>query len=113
MNFSAVKNLKTFAFDILFPKFCFGCGVEGVFLCENCFAELSRAVEVQKCPVCSLRNFSGVVCVSCREYTALSRFLFAHDYKNKPVRDMVHAFKYGSVIEVAPFLASFLVRVIE
>ncbi|MDD2696808.1 MAG: ComF family protein [Candidatus Pacebacteria bacterium] len=33
-------KIKCFVLDILFPKFCFNCGAEGSYLCEDCQAML-------------------------------------------------------------------------
>ena len=111
MNF--IKNAKKFALDVLFPKFCFGCAKEGVFLCAPCEKDINDTINVQKCPVCSLRNFSGLVCPPCKKYTNLSRFLFAHSYKNPLARELIHAFKYQGIIELAQPLAGLMVRTVK
>ena len=68
---------------------------------------------MQKCPVCSERNFSGILCRVCRKKSDLTRFLFCHDYKNAVSRELIHAFKYGFVQELAEPLSGFLVRMVK
>ncbi|OHA14309.1 MAG: hypothetical protein A3G49_03650, partial [Candidatus Sungbacteria bacterium RIFCSPLOWO2_12_FULL_41_11] len=113
MDISILKQAKTFALDTLFPKICFGCKKEGFFLCKGCFDALNSQIEVQKCPVCSYRNFSGILCQVCRKNSDLTRLLFCHDYKNAVVRELIHAFKYGFLRELADPLSVFLINMVK
>lgn len=113
MNINIIKQVKTFALDTLFPKICFGCKKEGFFLCKTCFNALNSKIEVQKCPVCSYRNFSGILCRVCRKKSYLTRLLFCHDYKNAVIRELIHAYKYGFIQELAEPLSGFLIKMIK
>ena len=108
-----INKLKDFSLNLLFPKHCLNCGQIGSYLCQNCFTELAAKTEIQKCPICSLRNFSGVVCGPCRKYTPIKRFIYAFDYKNRGARELIHALKYNFVKELAFPLSEFLVETIK
>jgi len=99
---------KTFAMDLLFPKHCFGCKREGTFLCASCLNDISDKVEIQRCPACSHRNFTGAFCRSCQKISPIRRLLFAFNYKDPLPRDLIHALKYHGVKELASPLASLL-----
>lgn len=94
---------KEIALDLLFPKFCVGCGAEGTFLCGACRSTL--VWKTPSCPVCSLRNFTGVVCNSCRPEGGFSRFLAPFSYRDTLARELIHACKYGGIRDLAPLLA--------
>jgi len=89
--------------DILFPKFCVGCGDEGQFLCGACKAGL--IFSAPSCPLCQLRNFDGVLCSSCQEKSGLRRFLAPFSYRRELARDLIHAYKYEGVRELADYFS--------
>jgi ComF family protein len=59
----AVK-LKRAALDLLFPKWCVGCGKEGEFICYSCREHLVR-VRPPLCPQCGKPQSTGTLCSSC------------------------------------------------
>jgi len=86
-------NLKKFALDIFFPKFCINCGAEGSYLCEDCFALMDilessyclcekpfRLPFVGKCQKCQQKKLNGLY--------------FAVSYQNNLVKKLIHRFKY-------------------
>lgn len=96
--------LKSYLLDLLFPKICFGCGTEGSFLCSACRGTLMASAPT--CPVCSKRNFTGILCAACAEKTSLRRFLAPFSYRNELVRDLIHAYKYAGVRELGMLFAN-------
>ncbi|MCX6764259.1 MAG: ComF family protein [Candidatus Nealsonbacteria bacterium] len=91
-------KIKNFLLDILFPKFCFNCKKEGIYLCEDCKSCLEISENVfclcetpqrpsfgGKCPKCSFKKLDGL-------YFALS-------YQNKTVKKLIHQFKYEPFIK--------------
>ena len=50
--------------DGVFPAFCIGCKVEGVFLCEECLKMVPR-LRGQVCPWCYRKSEFGAVCENC------------------------------------------------
>lgn len=112
--FEFINKLKGFSLNLLFPKHCLKCGIEGTHLCQTCFEELASKTEIQKCAVCSLRNFSGIICPgACQAKTPLKRFIYAFDYKNPAVREIIHTCKYGFIEELTLPLADFLLETVK
>lgn len=104
-----MEKIKKFLLDILFPKFCFSCGREGSYLCEDCqsILEISqyqyclckkpkRLPEGRKCPKCQPKILSAL-------YSALS-------YQNPLIKELIQKFKYNPFIkELAKPLASLII----
>lgn len=92
------STVKEFLIDLLFPAFCLGCGLEGVYLCDDCKAILEisehqyclcekNALRLPpkekngKCNKCLAKKLSGI-------FSALS-------YKEKHLtKKLIHFFKY-------------------
>ena len=100
------QKLKETALDLLFPKFCISCGLEGAFLCSKCGEVLY--VRGGSCFKCGKRDIAGKTCDSCKKKTAVRRFYAPFSYKNQVVRDLLHSYKYHRVRELARPLADFL-----
>ena len=104
-----MEKIKEILLNILFPKFCFSCGREGNYLCEDCkvLLEISqyqyclcqhpkRVDERGKCPKCQRKILNGLY--------------FALDYKNPLIKNLVQKFKYKPFIrELAKPLASLII----
>jgi ComF family protein len=106
--FSAVK---TFVLDLLFPKLCLGCGAEGVSFCEACRSRMARPAP--SCPICSKRNFTGILCTSCAEKSGLRRFLAPFSYRDPLVRELIHTYKYAGVRGLAALFADEIAAFLE
>lgn len=107
----ALARVKNWLLDLIFPKFCVGCRVEGTFLCAPCRTELSPSAP--SCPVCSRRNFTGILCGPCAADTHLRRFLTPFSYRHPLVRELIHTYKYTGVRELAPLLAGEIVSFLD
>ena len=92
-------RLKEWILDVIFPKLCLGCGEEGNLLCPSC--RNGFVFRAPTCPVCSRRNFTGILCASCADESGLRRFLAPFSYRQGLVRDLIHAYKYDGVRELA------------
>ncbi len=94
------EKIKNYFLDILFPRFCLGCQVEGSYLCEDCKATLEIS-ENQYC-LCDKNSLripltEKVQEGKCKKCTPkkLSGLYFALSYKEKPLtRKLIHFFKY-------------------
>jgi ComF family protein len=79
MNFA---KLKKKIFDLFFPKFCFGCKEEGIYLCQDCLATLEIFTSHQK--------FKG---------KNLNDLYFPINYENFLVKRLIKNFKYPPLIK--------------
>ncbi len=88
---SKSKISLDFLLDLLFPRFCVGCGQEGSFLCPAC--ERRLAFQELSCPFCHKVNFGGHFCPSHRCRGKIKGLI--HVCKFDPLaRRLVYAFKY-------------------
>lgn len=76
-----IAKIKGFLLDILYPKFCLGCGLEGVYLCQDCKAIL----DISQMPAY----------LTDKKSTKLDGLYFPLAYKERPLtRKLIHFFKY-------------------
>lgn len=85
--------------DLLLPKFCIGCNKEGTYLCSKCKKEI-LAVTAQICPKCQRLSDQGEYHRGCREGIFLSGIIVSSYYKEGPTKELIHNFKYNSVLEL-------------
>ena len=99
----AQKNLftkfKVVFLDLLFPRFCVSCGIEGTWLCASCKEDIVL-VKSQLCAGCQRLSPNGRYCPKCRKGKALKGIIVASYYEEGPIREMIHNFKYNSVTEL-------------
>jgi ComF family protein len=102
-----LTNLKKAALDLLFPRWCIGCGREGDYLCESCRRTLS-VISPPVCPRCGRPQSQGELCPGCVEWQAVidgirSPFLF-----DGLIRRAVHELKYRNLRALASPLAELM-----
>lgn len=98
-------KIKEFLLDILFPRFCLGCGAEGTYLCDDCKAILeiseykyclcdSNPLRIPARPIGGPANQTKGKCKKC-DSKKLSGLYSSLSYKEKPLtRKLIHYFKY-------------------
>ncbi len=102
-----ITVLKRAALDLLFPRWCLGCGKEGDFICGDCRRGLPE-IALPVCPRCGRPLVENDAC---------------HDWPDTPdgidgirspfvfggvIRRAVHELKYRNLRALAPFLAGLL-----
>jgi ComF family protein len=103
------EKIKNFLLDFFFPKFCFGCGREGSYLCPDCQSILEIS-QYQYC-LCQKPNRlpTGGKCPKCRS-KKLDGLYFAIDYQNILIKKLIQGFKYNPFIkELAGTLTSLII----
>jgi len=114
-----LNNSKKFFLDLFFPKKCLGCGHPDTYLCRDCFTRLParqdriQIIENNTCFFCGKISWKGKICIECAKENSLERIISAAEYKNPLVRDLIKAFKYHFVQELAKPLSQILIKVIE
>ena len=118
----SLSIIKTFILDLIFPRFCLGCGKEmaskqSALVCDACFGKIILNSGVQ-CHICGLRISKGTCLPTgdvpkghkrCRRKTPLKRLLAAGQYKNPILKEMIHQFKYQSVESLKKPLAELVI----
>jgi competence protein ComFC len=102
-----MAGLKRAALDLLFPRWCLGCGREGDYLCPACRQSLPF-INPPVCTRCGRPVTAGALCPACAGTEAdidgiRSPFLF-----DGLVRRAIHEFKYNNLRDLAPTLAELL-----
>ena len=84
--------------DILFPKACFGCGKEGVYLCPDCLEK--ERLSSQICPRCFKISIKGGTHSDCLEPLGLDGLITFWRYRGA-VRRAILAMKYKFASDIA------------
>ena len=110
-----LQVLKGAALDLLFPRFCVGCGKEGIFICNSCEIELPRieAPFCQKCgqPLTGGSGFSSAppsFCPECANWESDIDGIRSPFRFEGVIRKVVHEFKYRNLRAVAGQLAQLM-----
>lgn len=130
MNFTKIRKIINNILDLLFPKFCVGCGLEGVWLCKDC-KENILPVLMQTCPDCGKVRSFGRYCTDCRakyiikiknpDKKSKKKYLYEQTlflngiitsayYEEGAIREVIHNFKYNGVTELADDLNNLLIN---
>ncbi len=105
------KKIAKFFLDLIFPIFCFACGQDGCYLCENCSKKIFQNIKFT-CPVCQKLSFCGRTCPDCQRKTYLDGLIWIAPYQNQTIRKMIHSFKYEFAKDLAKTLASLMIKTI-
>jgi len=102
-----ITVFKRAALDLLFPRWCLGCGKEGDYICVDCRRELP-VIAPPVCPRCGRPQSQGVACHDWPEAPdgidgIRSPFVF-----EGVIRRAVHELKYRNLRALAPLLAGLL-----
>ncbi|MDD5289104.1 MAG: ComF family protein [Dehalococcoidales bacterium] len=111
------------ALDLLFPKFCVGCGKEGDFICSSCQASLP-CIEPPVCTKCgkpqinfqaspgvnpaTVLRMNEVFCSSCIGWEADIDGIRSPFRFEGVIRKAIHAFKYNNLRAITGRLAKLL-----
>jgi len=102
-----LTKIKGMALDLLFPRWCVGCGREGDFICSSCLRSLPR-VTPPLCPKCGLPQSSATLCASCLGWQAEIDGIRAPFRFDGVMRQAIHELKYRNLRALAGLLAQLL-----
>jgi ComF family protein len=100
--------IKKLILDLVFPLECLGCGIEGFWICPDCFKNI-RMNTVNECPHCRRKNASGETCDDCRADHFLDGLSVASDYNDIMVAEMIKIFKYRFAKDLAAEIGTLMV----
>lgn len=104
-----LKKYWQFIMSILFPIECAGCGEEGKWLCDECFAKIKFNNE-QICPICSQKISFGYSCKCSISANADIYITFLDLAQNSFISDLIHEFKYNFVESISLDLAKITLK---
>lgn len=105
-----IENLSgfyNFLLDLIFPKYCVGCGCEGVWLCKTCKDKIIY-IEKTTCPTCNRLTSIGKFCSRCRPNSYLTGVIVAAYYNEGPLKEAIHNFKYDLIFDLKYALSDIL-----
>jgi ComF family protein len=111
-SLSKGKAAWEFLLDLIFPKFCVGCGSEGKWVCSDCQGKVIK-VATQICPECGRISENGKYCKTCSRDHKLSGIVVAAYYEEGPVKEAIHNLKYNHVIELKYFLGELVAESLQ
>ena len=98
-----LTKLKGIALDLLFPRWCVGCGREGDFICPACLKSLPR-INPPLCPRCGQPQLNAVICPVCVGWQASIEGIRAPFKFDGVIRRAIHEFKYNNLRAMAALL---------
>jgi ComF family protein len=102
-----LSKLKGTALDLLFPRWCVGCGREGDFICPSCLQSLPR-ITPPLCPRCGLPQSSASLCPACADWEAEIDGIRSPFRFDGVVRQAIHELKYRNLRAIASLFARLL-----
>lgn len=102
-----LTKLKGIALDLLFPRWCVGCGREGDFICSTCSRSLAR-INPPLCPRCGRPQLNNVICPVCVGWQASIDGIRAPFRFDGAIRRAIHELKYRNLRAIAPLLGQWL-----
>ncbi|NLE83349.1 MAG: ComF family protein [Chloroflexi bacterium] len=107
-----IQNSAFSALDWLFPPICLGCGMEGVFICNDCFSKINLLPR-DVCNFCGSYTSKQGKCAQCHNrqlpYVGFRAFAFYDGV----VRKAIHHLKYQNDLTIGRYLAGFLEMVYQ
>jgi len=88
--------------ELLFPKFCLGCGFIGVYICSNCQKKLKR-INKDQCLYCGKASFNGRTHPGCVRSRGIDGFISLFYYDNllkKIIKNIKYRGVYGALKEL-------------
>lgn len=102
-----VTKLKGIALDLLFPRWCVGCGKEGNLLCPACRRSLPR-ITPPLCPRCGKPQPGSLLCPGCLGWRTEIDGIRSPFSFDKVIRQAIHQLKYRNLRILAQPLAQLL-----
>ncbi|MEE8204910.1 MAG: ComF family protein [Dehalococcoidales bacterium] len=102
-----LSKFKEAALDLLFPKWCLGCGREGAYICHSCRRRLPE-ITPALCPVCGKSQIHGQLCPSCVSQRPEIDGIRSPFRFEGLIRRAVHELKYRNLRALAQPLAGLL-----
>jgi competence protein ComFC len=102
-----ITVLKRVALDLLFPRWCIGCGREGDYICRACRQHLP-VITPPICPVCGRPQSRGILCDDCSQAPTRIDGIRAPFVFDGIIRQAIHELKYRNLRALAPLLAGWL-----
>jgi competence protein ComFC len=95
--------------NLLFPKYCLGCGQEGRYFCLNCQKEI-EPLKFQICPVCQQLSFNGLTHHACCNKNNLDGLIVFFPYQGI-LKKAIGKLKYYFITSLIEELSELILKV--
>jgi len=109
MVISRLSRFQRAALDLVFPRWCVGCGREGSFICPDCAAQLPE-IEPPLCRRCGYPIAEGSHCPECRDWPPHLDSVRSPYRFESVIRTAIHQLKYRNLKALSDELAGLLYR---
>lgn len=90
--------------DIIYPKFCVGCGRWGSYICKKCGRNIhTLSLEETICPVCERPSMCGLTHRNCKTRYSIDGLISAFSYSGV-MRKAIKTLKYQKVSDIAQYI---------
>ena len=93
--------------DLLFPKFCLGCGKFGSYICSSCFSKI-HSLPYLKCPGCDRASIDGFTHPKCKKQFGLDRLISFFPYTGivqKAIKTIKYRYAHKVTDDVLRFIS--------
>jgi len=91
--------------NLLFPRFCIGCGYLGTYICPSCEKKIKK-IHKEKCFYCNKPSFLGFTHPSCRQKEGIDGYISLYSYEGLFVKILQES-KYKGAFVVLNTLLSY------
>jgi len=111
---SILTRILNYLLDLIFPKYCIGCGRENLYVCKSCLNQI-LILSSAKCFFCDRRSPTGYTCTKCKKkfHTSLSGILVSSEWSDLFLRQIIYKYKYHFIKELADPLAQIMIKFLE
>lgn len=95
--------------DTIFPPHCVICEDLGRFICFNCEDKILE-ISTQTCVFCNKITKKGRLCLACRTRRHLTGVICFGYFKDKYLKEIIHAYKYEDLFALKEILANYLLK---
>jgi len=85
--------------DVLFPRFCIGCGYVGRYVCPRCEKRIKKEKFPSRCFYCEKKSLLGLTHPVCKRKYGIDAYTFTYSYREL-FKKIIHIAKYKGAYEV-------------
>ncbi|MBU2235868.1 ComF family protein [Patescibacteria group bacterium] len=104
---SQTKKILQIIIELIFPSSCFGCGIEGVWLCKDCSEQIPLYPK-DVCLWCGKHIKDNKMCLPCQNESQLDSLFALTAYQNPLLKNMLHNLKYNFASNITDAFALLL-----
>ncbi len=85
--------------NVVFPRFCLGCGYIGSYICPACEKKLKHRKDQERCFYCKKKSYLGLTHPKCKRRRGVDGYVFLYLYTGL-FKKIIHSVKYGGAYKI-------------